>query len=69
MQHTLATSGVGRSAAQDSQEEEQAAERPDGYLGQALRCFPLMRKPDWTIYHKVMKKLKGTERAAVDAWT
>ena len=32
-------------------------------------CFPLMRRPDWTVYHKVMKRLKGPARAAVDAWT
>ena len=31
-------------------------------------CFPLMRQPDWTVYHKVIKKLKGPARAAVDAW-
>ena len=29
-------------------------------------CFPLMRQPDWTVYHKV---IKGPARAAVDAWT
>ena len=32
-------------------------------------CFPLMRKPDWTVYHRVMRKLKGVARTAVDAWT
>ena len=32
-------------------------------------CFPMMRRPDWTTYHKVMKHLKGTKRAAIDAWT
>ena len=32
-------------------------------------CFPLMRRPDWTIYHRVMRKLKGVARTAVDAWT
>ena len=31
-------------------------------------CFPLMRRPDWTIYHRVMRKLKGVARTAVDAW-
>ena len=32
-------------------------------------CFPLMHRPDWTVYHKVSKGLKGAERAALDAWT
>ena len=32
-------------------------------------CFPLMRQPDWTVYHRVIKKLKGQARAALDAWT
>ena len=32
-------------------------------------CFPMMRKPDWTTYHKVMKQVKGALRAAIDAWT
>lgn len=32
-------------------------------------CFPLMRQPDWTVYHRVIKKLKGPARAALDAWT
>lgn len=30
-------------------------------------CFPLMRKPDWTTYHRVMKNMKGIARAAIDA--
>ena len=38
-------------------------------IQQLEHCFPLMRKPDWTTYHKVMKKLTGVARAAVDAWT
>ena len=32
-------------------------------------CFPLMRRPDWTTYHKVTKTFKRAERAAVAAWT
>ena len=32
-------------------------------------CFPMMRKPDWTVFHQVMKKLKGATRSAVAAWT
>ena len=28
-----------------------------------------MHRPDWTVYHKVSKGLKGAERAALDAWT
>ena len=37
---------------------------------QALEhCFPMMRMPDWTIYHRVVKRLNGTRKAAVDAWT
>ena len=30
-------------------------------------CFPLMRRPDWTVYHRVMRGLKGHERTAADA--
>ena len=29
----------------------------------------MMRKPDWTVYHRVMRKLKGVAKTAVDAWT
>lgn len=32
-------------------------------------CFPMMRRPDWTTYHRVMKELKGVSKAAIDAWT
>ena len=32
-------------------------------------CFRLMRQPDWTVYHRVIKGLKGPAKAAVDAWT
>ena len=32
-------------------------------------CFPMMRRPDWITYHRVMKELKGTFKVAVDAWT
>ena len=29
----------------------------------------MMRRPDWTVYHRMMRKLKGVGRAAIDAWT
>lgn len=28
-----------------------------------------MQQPDWTVYHKVIKHMKGSQRVAVDAWT
>ena len=31
-------------------------------------CFPLMRRPGWTTYHKVMRKATGARRAAIGAW-
>ena len=24
-------------------------------------CFPMMRRPDWMVYHRVMRKLRGSQ--------
>ena len=32
-------------------------------------AFPLMHRPDWSTYHKVMKKANGGQKAAINAWT
>ena len=45
--------------------EQQRASR----IQELEHCFPMMRSPDWTTYHRVIKQLKGVPRAAVDAWT
>ena len=32
-------------------------------------CFPMMQRPDWTVFHQMMRKLQGTAKAAVATWT
>ena len=32
-------------------------------------AFPLMRKPDWSIYRKAMKQASPSQKAAINAWT
>ena len=32
-------------------------------------AFPMMRKPDWSIYHKAMKRANSGQKAAINAWT
>ena len=48
--------------------QEQKHQRPRR-IQELEHCFPLMKQPDWTVYHRVIKKLKGPGRAALDAWT
>ena len=48
--------------------EELAVQRAQR-IQELEHCFPMMRKPDWTTYHRVVKVLKGANKAAVDAWT
>ena len=48
---------------------EELAHQRASRIQELEHCFPLMRRPDWTTYHCVIKQLKGIKRAAVDAWT
>ena len=48
---------------------EELAQQRARRIQELEHCFPMMRRPDWTTYHRVMKHLKGTKRAAIDAWT
>ena len=46
---------------------EELAQQRASRIQELEHCFPLMKRPDWTTYHCVIKQLKGIKRAAVDA--